>query len=978
MAVSGVSSSRSIYGNRNVLTGLVSGMDTESMIENAISAYKNKIAQLTQQRTKTEWKQEKFRSIIDKMSVFADKYTSYQSSNNLMSSSFFDQAVKTTALGKYADKVSATGRGTNSVQVNRVKQLASAATYRLSGSAVDKQTSGIVTAPSVSTTDSFRLSGERPVSLFSGSMTLTYGGLTSESKLYIEFDQEQVFESPRELVDEINKQLKDQSVSIGGKTYTGQQLLDEVVQAKLDGDGNITFADPKKNNVYISSASKSIQQNLLGVDKLSDETSKQVKSFNAKDVKDLRTTMKNVDYLGTGNMTITLDGVAKSVNLPTAKEIIAQLEKDGKGEVPESLINEIKNGWEPSTSIDRQRRDDAFVAVLQSKIDSAFGKGKFTVEDAAKDDGVGDAKKSGLQLKFSAAQGSSFKVESNRATALGFGDSKCATSYLNVDKSLGDLLGADMFDPDKEGALSPLVKPRKDEDGNIMLDSNGNPLPEMKNGKPVYMTDDDGNTLYSFKINGVEIGQFSKETKLSTVINAINGTSAAGVKASYSKTTNELLFTARETGEGSSISMDSELSKKLFGSPDTYDTKGTYNKGQDAIFSVSINGTELKDLKRSSNSVEFDGLTLNLKGTFGYETDDNGNMKYYKTLVKDADGKAQFTMKNSSGGDVTIKAEELSDGRLSFYDERTGKTVYGKLDDDLNLSFTHENGKTVYARLTGDGKLTFTEDAAQKGEITAVSESNPKEIVGSEAVTFETVSDSDKIVEAVKAMVEDYNTMIKEIKDAYSSLPLQQNNKQYYEPLTEEEKEQYSESFIEAWEEKAKTGILFGDSDLRSLYDRLTSAISMTGEHGAALRAAGITVNYTDGLSTLEFNEKEFRDALEKDPDKVRDAFVSNTENGAKSNGLMQSLKKPLDQYARTTGGKGVLVNKAGSLLAPTTLYNNVLQTELNNIDTQIDKWTDKMNDQVDYYTSQFSRLEQLIQQMNSQSSYFAQLMTGG
>ena len=93
MAVSGVSSSRSIYGNRNVITGLASGMDTESMIENAISAYKNKISALSQKRTKTEWKQDAYRSMISKMSSFLSKYTSYRSANNLMSSSFFDQAV---------------------------------------------------------------------------------------------------------------------------------------------------------------------------------------------------------------------------------------------------------------------------------------------------------------------------------------------------------------------------------------------------------------------------------------------------------------------------------------------------------------------------------------------------------------------------------------------------------------------------------------------------------------------------------------------------------------------------------------------------------------------------------------------------------------------------------------------------------------------------------------------------------------------
>ena len=58
------SSSSSIYGNKNVISGLASGMDTESMIENAVSGYKTKISTLQQKRTKVEWQQEVYRSII--------------------------------------------------------------------------------------------------------------------------------------------------------------------------------------------------------------------------------------------------------------------------------------------------------------------------------------------------------------------------------------------------------------------------------------------------------------------------------------------------------------------------------------------------------------------------------------------------------------------------------------------------------------------------------------------------------------------------------------------------------------------------------------------------------------------------------------------------------------------------------------------------------------------------------------------------
>ena len=70
-------------------------------------------------------------------------------------------------------------------------------------------------------------------------------------------------------------------------------------------------------------------------------------------------------------------------------------------------------------------------------------------------------------------------------------------------------------------------------------------------------------------------------------------------------------------------------------------------------------------------------------------------------------------------------------------------------------------------------------------------------------------------------------------------------------------------------------------------------------------------------------------------------------------------------------------MEKAGSPLAPSTMYNNTIQQELNRIDEEIERWQDKMESQIDHYTNQFSRLEQLIAQMNSQSSYFSQLMGG-
>ena len=95
-SLSGVSSSNtmsSLMNSANMISGLASGLDTEGMIENLVKSYQAKISQLNQKVTKTEWKQDAYRSIIQKTYNFSNKYTSYMSSTNLMSSSFFNNAI---------------------------------------------------------------------------------------------------------------------------------------------------------------------------------------------------------------------------------------------------------------------------------------------------------------------------------------------------------------------------------------------------------------------------------------------------------------------------------------------------------------------------------------------------------------------------------------------------------------------------------------------------------------------------------------------------------------------------------------------------------------------------------------------------------------------------------------------------------------------------------------------------------------------
>ena len=187
-----------------------------------------------------------------------------------------------------------------------------------------------------------------------------------------------------------------------------------------------------------------------------------------------------------------------------------------------------------------------------------------------------------------------------------------------------------------------------------------------------------------------------------------------------------------------------------------------------------------------------------------------------------------------------------------------------------------------------------------------------------------------------------------------------------------------TESEIASYNEKAKQGILFGDTTLSSMYGKLLNAIAPGGVDGQTLREIGIGTSYENGMTTLSLNEDKLRAALDGDPDKVKTAFTKTQASGSSTDGLMQTLQNTLNTYVKTTGEpKGVLITKAGSIKSPTTLNSNSLSSQISSIDKQIDRWTTKMAKQIDRYTTQFSKLEQLIAEMNSQASALSGLMGG-
>ena len=328
---------------------------------------------------------------------------------------------------------------------------------------------------------------------------------------------------------------------------------------------------------------------------------------------------------------------------------------------------------------------------------------------------------------------------------------------------------------------------------------------------------------------------------------------------------------------------------------------------------------------------------------------------------------------------ISLTLKKTADGVLDETDLNNQLKALG-LDQIFKIGH-NPTTTNPYLRPIDSDIFTINSDSASLTkhgtELTSIATAEYK---ASDAVSFETSVDTKPIVEGIKNMIAEFNVMIGEIKTSYTKLPAQKSNGAPYEPLTDEDTADMTESAIEKYEEKAKQGLLFGDNNLSSLYEKLRFIFSPGGEDGALLQKMGISTAYSsaDGALTVTLDEKKLAAMLESDIDAVADVFTRNSNTSGGTDGVMQKMKKVLDTYAATTGAtKGILVQKAGTPLSSLTLMNNDWQKEIDRVNEDIARWQDKLSSQVDHYTKQFTRLETLINQMNSQSGALAGLMGG-
>lgn len=595
MAVSGVSGGgSSIYGNRNVLSGLASGMDTESMIENITKATRAKIAQQKQKKTLLGWKQSAYQSVSTPLIEFSKKYMDYQSPTNLLSSAFFDQTI-VTSVGKNSNLVSATGKSSSTIEINGVKQLATSAK-------ADIDVKQKFQVPDKLETKEFDIKGELDVSkLAGGTLTFQYGNKDYTIKLSANAN----LTTKEDVVREITNQLAQTKISSDGTT------LAEKIKVEVSG-GNLTFksTDTANNTVKLKDASTTVKDVLeLDAGKLKDGISLAGNGFQATvDEAKLKEKQKTTEYLSGKKLSLSLNGETKEIQLLTEEDL--------------------------KTLQQAPDQNKAYEELLQKKLDDAFGSDKFEVSQGSS--------KNTISLKIKDPNnivhiegGSDGIVGDNSIFGFKLGDG----NRLNVNKTL-DELGI-QFPPDKD--------------------------------------------TMDLVINGVTIGSYKKDVTLRQIMRDINGNKEAGVKVNYSETSNKFVLTSSGTGTSSKIKIDGGLGEKLFGTVD--------ETGQDAIVDVTVNG-EHKQLTRSSNEIDIDGLKVTVSGTFGeYASDGTFTVKPEETVT--------FTSKPDTG--------KVFDAIKEMVEE------YNKIVDTVYKQMTTKPNRD-YKPLTDEQKKEMTKEQIEKWE----------------------------------------------------------------------------------------------------------------------------------------------------------------------------------------------------------------------------------------------------------------------
>ena len=447
----------------------------------------------------------------------------------------------------------------------------------------------------------------------------------------------------------------------------------------------------------------------------------------------------------------------------------------------------------------------------------------------------------------------------------------------------------------------------------------------------------------AFGSGKVTVGK-GKDSKGSLTFTATDNKQTLQISAGSKELQNALGITSTQSNKISTGSSLWENREKL--GLGKYNTKEELN---DALKNFTVNGAKIDNITADTT---VDGLLTAIN-----------NNKDAGVTATYLGRENKFVLSSNEKG----KGREISLGANPKDTTDAANLIFGGVSTDGSdgeMSILYNGVQTTITSSSN----TFSIDGL---DIRATNTFNTGSATAEGGVSFTASADTEKVTETVKKFIEAYNAMIDEVRTQATTKP--DSN---YKPLTEDQKNEMNENSIKNWENKAKEGILYNSSALKDL-DNATqgifSSMMMNGVSYDDLEKIGISFSddYTAG-GKIVFDEEKFKTAMDSDPEKVSDLFTG-------THGIVNTIDSTLSTYATRYASKngnsyGVLIEEAGSEKLSLTLTNNSIYKELKDMQETITNLQSQLSTEQDRYISQFTQMERLINQMNSQSSYLSQL----
>ncbi len=985
MAINSLSASS--YG----LSGIVSGMDTQSMVEGMLSGTQLKIDSTLQKKTVLEYEQSMYREVMAKLSTLQSSFLSFTSSTNLLSNSFYNTmntSVSTAADMPQAFSVTASSSAnTGSVTMDYIKQLATARTSKTQTDATG-DVQGVLS----------RDAAQKIVDEHSG----TASNMTIK-------------------VGDTNMVITDVAAKFGGKTQSEVvEQLNEVFAA----NGNVATASFVNNKLQINATNPDAR---ITVSAASSSSFLSMAMFGD---------MQSMSYVGTleaeidtdeylPGFDINLDGRTQTIHMDinalrtyaadggSAQELLSQMQQEvqrkfgasvtlsgtdlagdatfsfatGQSTQKMTITGDyktmdmlgIESGMSNKLNTGMALKDLNFAQELQgNKHVFTINGEEFSYDsDVTLGEIIDDINSSEAGVKISYIESEDrFMIQSSQMGA--------GSNEFELSQSEGNLLSV-MFGVQGGSAVQGYGI-------NMPMTGSAVSEEEIRNGG-TFTFDVDG-TEYKFTVSRDATSEdpYTHETFAKEM-----NTAFANTFGILSNDKQALEFVYNDDNTFSIVANDKDRVVTAVAQD------GETNTSQLGFTTRQSTLAQSSSAKLSDAGIVFGAgsqITIDL-GVYGQATIDGASFTGDETMQQFAD-RLNSAISGQIASAVAADPSLTAPPETPFvnFDERTSgfrivgvdvpmEIVVGKGDSSENLDNifgsmsvavnapaasalqqTDEGSNAVFS-INGSeierASNSFTIDGLAY-TLYSTTHTDPQDLTSSynNSSRITVTRDTDQIVEGLQEFVDTYNETINFINEMYKADTTYKD----YPPLTDEQKSGMSDNEIELWEEKAKEGLLRSDSTLGDVLQSLRSAMYTHPEGSSiAIYDLGISTSFyaEDGNFSIE-SVDDLRAMIESDPDAVRNLLAG-------TGGVMEQVNEAINNAVRSSySNPGSLVSVAGAnaLDSDSSIYKQIAE-----LDEQLLTLENRYWSEYDRYWSQFNAMEEYIAQMNSQSSWLTQQLGG-